>query len=340
LVSKGNFKRWLTRPTRPSSKLAAVVREHDSQQAGTFHCVDTCIRFGQCKPETNQMRKDRGLAAPILSKCARCKKSFRPHNRSDAEFCSSSCRQAAYRGRSSLKQDLQLAKNLHDADDATRQYEHYRELAVTWHRRALCDGIDDVRFVATPSGIIIVGNYVPWVTYTPRGPDDYGDADKPLLGMPLHATDYRPLRATEYDASDPKVIEALSQRTFFAESSLRRRQHEKGDADTIRTPARFVMLLAFNDDVIGRRLEDPERTWLMTNYADGDGLFQGTMLREVHHGRTDTEDYQSMAKELGLDRLSGDEGDEAQHRDEDEDEGGRGYEVGDLRGIESGSEAK
>ena len=81
----------------------------------------------------------------------------------------------------------------------------------------------------------------------------------------------------------------------------------------------------------------------MANYADGQGLLQGTMLREVHRGRTDTEDNQSLAKELGLDRLSGDEeGDEAQHRDEDEgeDEGGRGYVVGDLRGIESGSEPK
>jgi hypothetical protein len=257
------------------------------------------------------MRKDRGLAAPILKKCVRCKKPFRPHNRSDAEFCSSLCRQAAYRGRSSLKQNLQLAKNSHDADDAARQYEHYRELAMTWHRRAVCDGIDDVRFVATPRGIIIVGNYVPWVTYTPRGPDDYGDADERVLAMPQHVTEYRPLRATEYDAGDPKINEALSQRIIFAESSLRRKQHEKGDADTIRTPTPFVMLLAFNDEVLGRRRENPERAWLMTNYADGDGLLQSAMLREVHPGRTDTEDNQSMAKELGLDRLSGDEGDEA-----------------------------
>jgi hypothetical protein len=275
------------------------------------------------------MRKERGLAAPILSKCARCRKPFRPHNRSDTEFCSNSCRQAAYRQSNALKQNLQLAKNMHDADDAARQYESYRALAVTLHARAARRGIEDVRFVATPSGIIVVGEYVRWAIYTPAGPDDFDEPDENLLEMPL--------RATEYDAGDPKIIEALSRRTLFAGSSLLRNQHENEDADAIQTSARYVLLLAFHGpELSNRRLNNPEIAWLMTNYAEGEVYAQVPMLNQVKQGGTDVEDNQTIAKELTIDQLSDDEVDGARHRDvredeDEEDEGGRGYEVVDPK---------
>ena len=38
----------------------------------------------------------------------------------------------------------------------------YRTLALTLHGRATRRGIEDVRFVATPSGIVVVGEYARW----------------------------------------------------------------------------------------------------------------------------------------------------------------------------------
>jgi hypothetical protein len=253
-------------------------------------------------------------------KCRQCKTIFRA-NRTDAEFCSSLCRQAAYRQSNSLKQNLQLAKNIHDADNAAQEYEAYRALAATLHRRTAHRGIENVRFVATPSGIVVVGEYVRWAIYTPSVPDFLDDPDDDLWGL---------LRATEYDAGDPKIIEALSQRASFAGSSIIRKQHETEDADAIQSPAQYVMLLAF--PWAGIRVFDSSREWLMTNYAEGESYLQGAMARETNHSGPDIEDDQSIAKGLTTDQLFDDEIDPAQHRDvgedeADEDEGGRGCEV-------------
>jgi hypothetical protein len=263
------------------------------------------------------------LNALLQRKCKQCKTIFRA-NRADAEFCSTACRQAAYRQSNSLKQNLQLAKNMHDADNAAQEYEAYRALAVTLFRRAARRGIEDVRFVATPSGIVVVGEYVRWAIYTPSVPDFLDGTDDDLWGL---------LRATEYDAGDPKIIEALSQRASFAGSSIIRKQHETEDADAIQSPAQYVMLLAFHwEKYFGRRVYSSSREWLMTNYAEGESYLQGTTHREMNHGGPDIEDNQSIAKGLTTDQLFDDEIDRAQHRDvgedeADEDEGGRGYEV-------------
>jgi hypothetical protein len=69
----------------------------------------------------------------------------------------------------------------------------YRTLALTLHGRAARRGIEDVRFVATPSGIVVVGEYARWAIYTPSVPVFWDGTDDDLWGL---------LRATEYDAGD------------------------------------------------------------------------------------------------------------------------------------------
>jgi hypothetical protein len=69
----------------------------------------------------------------------------------------------------------------------------YRTLALTLHGRAARRGIEDVRFVATPSGIVVVGEYARWAIYTPSVPAFWDGTDDDLWGL---------LRATEYDAGD------------------------------------------------------------------------------------------------------------------------------------------
>jgi len=212
------------------------------------------------------MRKDRGLAGPILRKCARCSTRFKP-SRSDAEFCSDACRQEAFRRRAPLKAGLRLAEDLHAADAAAWLYEHYRNRAAELSRRAMLLGADeDVSFVATPGGIIVLGNYVPWATHTPRAPDDFGydDADEELWGM---------MRQTEYEADDARILNLIQQKTqsagLTAGSSFIRRQHEDGDAAAIRTPVRYVLLLELAD-VVGRKREGtalPGLQRLMLKYA-------------------------------------------------------------------------
>jgi hypothetical protein len=199
------------------------------------------------------MKRQQRLAAPLRRKCEQCDKLFRA-SRADAEFCSTLCRQAAYRDRkskieifNSFKTNLQIAQNTHDC---ASRYEFYRNGAVMLHRGAEFFG-QDVKFVATPVGIIAIGDFGP-----PPGPidrDDWGD---------YHDWDHwkgsgagNVLLATEYHSSDPKIIEALSQRTLFA-GSIVRMDHERGDADALQTPVQQVLLLTLYEETnLGRRAD-------------------------------------------------------------------------------------
>lgn len=193
------------------------------------------------------MRRQKRLSAPLRRKCEVCKNLFRA-NRADAEFCSAPCRQSAYRDRkskvetyNSFKASLQIAQNTHD--DAC-QYEFYRSKAVWLHKWVESFGIEHVKFVATPIGIIVIGDY-----YGARAaidPDDWDDWDNGGIRCP-------PFHTTEYDSGDAKIIEAISQRTLFAGSILRM-EHEQGDAEAIQTPAERVLLLTlYEDECLGRR---------------------------------------------------------------------------------------
>jgi hypothetical protein len=195
----------------------------------------------------HQLKQQQRLAAPLRRKCEQCKTLFRA-NRADAEFCSAVCRQAAYRDRkskteiyNSFKTNLQIAQNTHDY---ASRYECFRGQAVTLRRRFEFFGVKDVKFVATPLGIIAVGDFIGAVNGIDY--DDWRDWDgdnNPSF----------PLYATEYDADDPMIIEALSQRTLFAGSYLRM-EHEQGDTAAIQTPVQKVLLLTLYEETnLGRR---------------------------------------------------------------------------------------
>ncbi len=98
--------------------------------------------------------------APMrLRVCKHCKAKFRP-SRADAEFCGSLCRQAAYRMR---KKNNEFENAEHRArriaDDAAlvlQVFETYRRAATTLHMEAEERGIQDVKFMGTPRGILAV----------------------------------------------------------------------------------------------------------------------------------------------------------------------------------------
>ena len=237
-----------------------------------------------------------------------CGHPLAPRARSDAKFCSDACRQADYRQRNLLAANLVFTKTQVDAGRASERYDDYRALAVDLHTRATTRSIEDVRFIATPRGVIVTGNYGPWK------PD-------PISVM----------RATEYDAGDPKIVEAILQRQSADGSSFHRKQHEDGDADTIQSDEQRVLLLEFHDEVslrlqLGRRVSrDPDADWLRSNYHEGERLWL-ELTRD--HGSTDTDSNQDIAKELSQDDPGegqhnevdeNAEGDGAQHRNDEDD---------------------
>jgi hypothetical protein len=152
------------------------------------------------------MRKQAGLAPPMRPmrhKCGQCKAPFRP-NRSDAEFCSALCRQAAYRVRkseNSLKAKLQIAKNAHDAN---WRYEYYRAAAVGLQQEAAAYGIEHVDFVATPLGILVIENS-PGAARLAVDNDDCDGSDGWSGGRYLRTV----LCETECHSRDPAIMGAL-----------------------------------------------------------------------------------------------------------------------------------
>jgi len=98
-------------------------------------------------------------ALPMRRKCAWCKSPFRP-NRADAEFCTSLCRQAAYRIRKKKSEaatqhevQLRIAQNAHDA---RYRLEECQSIAARLHIEADACGIKHVKFMGTSRGVLAV----------------------------------------------------------------------------------------------------------------------------------------------------------------------------------------
>ena len=161
--------------------------------------------------------------------CGRCEKSFLP-KRTDAEFCSNSCKQADYRARKlkeeanrAFKTELQIAQNAHDID---LHHEWYQDRAIRLNSEAWQHGIKRVKFLGTLLGLFAVDE-APGAVRLAMARDDWRGGSE-LRGMDM----------TERRTGDPEVIEALLRKTSGWTS--RRREHEMECRNTLKERQVFL----------------------------------------------------------------------------------------------------
>jgi hypothetical protein len=158
--------------------------------------------------------------------CKMCRSRFRP-NRSDAEFCSSQCRQAAYRTRKKSATINAAREKTEGPQPYADLYGDHRGFAALLRAQARRYDLK-VRFMGTPKGVLAVEE-----TPGALAPESYGWWG---LGGPW--------RETRFHSTDQEVVEILLQPQL--DGSFIQRECEKECRDLLLKGARQVSLFTYD----------------------------------------------------------------------------------------------
>jgi hypothetical protein len=167
--------------------------------------------------------------------CKTCKSKFLPA-RSDAEFCSSRCRQASYRDRQKNNAAEAAEELFHqkeqNAHDAAQAFENYLGFSSMLNDSADVHGIQNVEFVGIPDGVLAIEK-TPGAIKLAMARDDWP-----------HGRDLRSLRETEGLSSE---ILAMLPPPMLGGSFIQREREKQLRDDLLKNPARKVSLFQCRD---------------------------------------------------------------------------------------------